>query len=235
MKKEILLKLIRQELISKIDKEYQKVSKTFFKEKTNGLGVRIPVVRKIAQKYYPEIKNLAPKDIWNICETFLQQEDEFKFIAFDWASRQKDNFVKNDFKVFESWLKKYVSNWATCDDFCGHSLGILIFKFPELATKTKKWAYSKNRWLRRASAVSLIYSLRKNTLLKEAFQIANILLEDPDDLVQKGYGWMLKEATRHQESKIFQYVMKNKNKMPRTALRYAIEKMPADLKKQAMN
>lgn len=234
MNKKQLLKILEKELISNIDKKYLKVSKTFFKEKTNNIGVRIPVVRKIAAKYYPEIKNLPKKDIFLFCENLLKKEDEFKFIAFDWVFRQKDNFIENDFKIFESWLKKYVSNWATCDDFCTHSLGFLIFKFPKLTNATKKWTYSKNRWLRRASAVSLIYSVRKNVLIKEAFQIADILLEDSDDLVQKGYGWMLKETTKHKEEKVFKYVMKNKNKMPRTALRYAIEKMPKKMKGEAM-
>ena len=79
-----------------------------------------------------------------------------------------------------------------------------------------------------------IYSLRKDKLLKEAFEIADILLQDKEDLVQKAYGWMLKEASNLREKEIFEYVIKNKNQMPRTALRYAIEKMPPKLKKQAM-
>ncbi len=234
MNSEKLVKAIRKELQQNIDKKYQKISKTFFKEETNGLGVRTPIVRKISARYYPEVETLAKKDIWNICKQLLKKEDEFKMIAFDWAFRQKENFTKKDFEVFELWSKKYVNNWATCDDFCTHALGFLIFNFPELTDKTKKWAYSKNRWLRRASAVVLIYSLRKDSFLKEAFEIADILLEDEDDLVQKGYGWMLKEASNTQGEKIFKYVIKNKNKMPRTALRYAIEKMPTKLKKTAM-
>jgi len=234
MNNQKLIENIRQELLQNIDKKYQMVSKTFFKEETNSLGVRIPIVRKISTKYYLEIKNLNKRDIWNICEALLQKEDELKFIAFDWAFRQKDNFAKNDFTIFEKWLKKYVSNWATCDDFCCHTLGFIIFKYPELVTQTEEWSHSENRWLRRASAVVLIYSLRRDSLLKEAFQTADILLEDSDDLVRKGYGWMLKEATRTQEIKIFKYVIKNKNKMPRTALRYAIEKMPIRIKKEAM-
>lgn len=234
MNKKELLKNLEKELVSNIDKKYLKVSKTFFKEKTNNLGVRIPTVRKISAKYYSEIKNLPKKDIFNFCEDLLKKEDEFKFIAFDWAFRQKENFAKNDFKIFENWLKKYVSNWATCDDFCTHSLGCLIYKFPKLTAESKKWSYSKNRWLKRASSVCLIYSLRRNKLLKNSFEITDILLKDQDDLVQKGYGWMLKEATKHKEEEVFKYVMKNKNKMPRTALRYAIEKMPKKLKNKAM-
>ncbi len=57
---------------------------------------------------------------------------------------------------------------------------------------------------------------------------------DKDDMVQKGYGWMLKEASKKHQAEVFDYVMKRKAEMPRTALRYAIEKMPAEMRKKAM-
>lgn len=60
------------------------------------------------------------------------------------------------------------------------------------------------------------------------------MLEDPDDMVQKGYGWMLKEATKKFPDEVFDYVMRHKGRMPRTALRYAIEKLPANLRRKAM-
>ena len=61
-----------------------------------------------------------------------------------------------------------------------------------------------------------------------------ILLEDRDDMVQKGYGWMLKEASKKHQAEVFDYVMKQKARMPRTALRYAIEKMPVEMRRRAM-
>ena len=70
--------------------------------------------------------------------------------------------------------------------------------------------------------------------LDDVFEIADSLLTDDDDMVRKGYGWMLKSASRAHEKEVFEYVVKNKGKMPRTALRYAIEKMPKDLKAKAM-
>ena len=68
----------------------------------------------------------------------------------------------------------------------------------------------------------------------DIFDIANRLLTDKDDLVQKGYGWMLKEASTKHQMQVFNYIMKNKSKMPRPALRYAIELMPENLKRKAM-
>jgi len=71
--------------------------------------------------------------------------------------------------------------------------------------------------------------------MKEVFEISDILLMDGDDMVQKGYGWLLKEASKAHQQQVFDYVMKWKAKMPRTALRYAIEKMPVEMRRQAMS
>ena len=110
--------------------------------------------------------------------------------------------------------------------------------YPAVIPKIKKWAGSKNRWLRRGAAVSFISGSRdfpRQKDLKNIFWVADKLLRDPDDLVQKGYGWMLKCAAGNFEKEVFAFVMKNKKQMPRTALRYAIEKMPKDLKNKAMS
>ena len=88
--------------------------------------------------------------------------------------------------------------------------------------------------MRRASAVSLIIPGREGKFLKDILEIADLLLLDTDDMVQKGYGWMLKVAGNKHQKEIFDYVVANKALMPRTALRYAIEKMPAGLKSIAM-
>jgi 3-methyladenine DNA glycosylase AlkD len=70
--------------------------------------------------------------------------------------------------------------------------------------------------------------------LSDAFEICDVLLLDGDDLVQKGYGWLLKEESRVHQKEVFDYVVRNRKVMPRTALRYAIELMPKELKVEAM-
>ena len=125
-------------------------------------------------------------------------------------------------------------SWGACDDLCTHALGAFIFKFPEFIQKTKEWTKSKNRWIRRASAVGLIYSIRRKKHLKATFEVADAVLTDQDIMVQKGNGWMLKEASNSYPKEVFDYVMKNKKEMPRTALRYAIEKLSPELRTKAM-
>ena len=230
----IILK-IKKQLKDNVDLEYKKNSYNFFKEEIRLYGVRTPVVRNISKNYFSEIKDSNKKQIFFLCEELLRSGYiEESVIAFDWTYRIKDQYEKKDFKIFDSWLKKYVSDWGRCDDLCTHALGFYLFKFPEFLPKIEKWAFSKNRWQRRASAVCLIYSLKRKRNLTNAFNIANILLEDSDDLVQKGYGWMLKEASNVYPDEIFNFVNENKKIMPRTALRYAIEKMPKEIKIELM-
>jgi len=230
-----LIKEIRRELKENADAQYSKSIQRFFKEEVTLWGVRTPVFKAILQKYFSLIEHRPKQEIFNLCEKLLESGYmEERGLAWDWAFRLRDKYEKKDFARFESWLKKYVTNWGACDNLCGRSLGYFIYRYPEYFSKVKKWAASKNRWVRRGSAVVLIYSIEKKKSLKPVFEIADILLLDKDDMVQKGYGWMLKVASNYEPEKVFEYVMRNKKVMPRTALRYAIEKLSPDLRKQAM-
>ncbi len=230
-----IIQEIREELQNSAEEEYRQSVQRFFKEKVKLLGVRTPVLRQISQKYFKSIKEKSKQEIFTICEKLLESGwGEERGVAFDWAYRLRDKLEEKDFPLLESWLKKYVSNWGACDSLCCGALGYFIYQFPDYFSKVKKWASSKNRWERRASAVVLIYSIDQKKSLEPVFKIADILLLDEDDMVQKGYGWMLKVASNHEPKKVFEYVMRHKKEMPRTALRYAIEKLSPDLKKQAM-
>ena len=115
-----------------------------------------------------------------------------------------------------------------------HTIGSFIDAHPEYVESLKRWAHSDNRWVRRAAAVTLIIPVRHGRFLQDVFAIADTLLLDGDDLVQKGYGWMLKAASEAHRGEVFDYVMRHKAVMPRTALRYAVGKMPPDLRAAAM-
>ncbi|MCK4884339.1 MAG: DNA alkylation repair protein [Candidatus Diapherotrites archaeon] len=235
---------MRTELESNTEVEFQKNLFKFSKEEIKTLGVRTPIVRQISKKYFNEIKSkqIQKKEIFEVCEEFLKTGFiEESVIGFDWAYRCKEQFQESDFEIFELWLKNYVSNWGTCDNFCTHAFGELLLQFPDLLPKTKNWSSSTNRWLRRASAVVLIYPLKyskdkktQSMFLSSVFEVCDSLLLDEDDLVQKGYGWLLKETSNIYLDEVYSYVLIHKDKMSRTALRYAVEKFPMDLRKNAM-
>jgi 3-methyladenine DNA glycosylase AlkD len=230
-----VLATVRQELHQSIDEKTRESAQRFFKEEVKFHGVKSALVKKIATKYYREIKERDKKEIFSLCENLLQANyGEEAFIAFEWSNSLRRQFVPEDFFVFERWVDLYVDNWAKCDTLSNHTLGTFVEMYPQFIESLTIWARSENRWLRRASAVTLILPARKGLFRKEVFEISDILLMDKDDMVQKGYGWLLKEASKKHQAEVFDYVMKWKAKMPRTALRYAIEKMPVEMKRRAM-
>jgi 3-methyladenine DNA glycosylase AlkD len=226
---------IRQELARQADEKTRSNYDRFFKEKVTYHGVKTSIVDKMARNHFQEIKPLGKKEVFSLCEELLKSDYcEEAFIAFAWAYRLNKEYEPDDFTTFERWLIKYVNNWAKCDTLCNHTIGAIVEKYPRFIENLKQWALSDNRWLRRAAAVTLIIPAKQGKFLKDIFEIADSLLTDRDDLVQKGYGWMLKETSNKHQSEVFDYIMKNKKVMPRTALRYVIEKMPPDLKRRAM-
>ncbi|MBN2280251.1 MAG: DNA alkylation repair protein [Candidatus Marinimicrobia bacterium] len=230
-----IINKIRTELKHNIDEKTQTTSQNFFKEKIKFFGVRISTVTKISKEYFKQIDFKPKSEIFDLCEILWQSGFiEESFIACHWSYYVHKKYEPEDIQIFERWIGEYVNNWASCDTLCNHTVGEFIEMYPEYLFRLKDFAKSDNRWMRRASSVTLIIPARKGKFLKEILEIADILLLDKDDLVQKGYGWMLKAASEANQREIFEYVIKNKSIMPRTALRYAIEKMPKDLKSMAM-
>lgn len=226
---------LRQELKASVDPQTQKSFQRFFKEEVKYYGVKVPTVYKIAKKYWKQVKTLSKQEIFGLCEQlFASNYTEEAFVVSSWLPEYLENLVPSDLATFKVWIEKYINNWAKCDGFCNHTVGDLLQKYPQLVGEVKGWSKSDNRWLKRASAVSLIVPAKKGCFLQDAFEICDVLLTDGDDMVQKGYGWLLKEESRMHQSEVFNYVMKNRKLMPRIALRYAIELMPKELKAQAM-
>ena len=228
---------IRQTLLDSIDSKALASSNRYFKEGEAAKvhGVRMGEVGKIAKYSFQQIKHLSKREIFDLCEELWKSGYlEEAVIACNWAESQYKQYQPADFKTFEHWVHDYITNWADCDTLCNHTIGTFVMMFPEYLAELKKWTESTQRFVKRAAAVTLIIPARKGLFLNDVFEIADKLLLDKDDLVQKGYGWMLKAASEAHQKEVFQYVVSKQAIMPRTALRYAIEKMPANLKAEAM-
>lgn len=228
---------LREKLIALGTEDRRISSAHFFKtdEHIKTYGVGMSDVTKMAKSYIKEIACLKKDELFAMCD-FLWRSKYIEecVIACIWAESRVNEFDEGDLDCFERWIDHYVDNWATCDTLCNHTVGEFLMRFPQFIKRVKEWAYSENRWMRRAASVSLIIPARKGFFLSEIFQIADSLLTDGDDLVQKGYGWMLKAASEHDPKAVFKYLIVRKGSMPRTAYRYALEKMPPEWRAQAM-
>lgn len=226
---------IKAELIQNSDEATKNSSHRFFKEEIALYGVKTSEVSKIAKKYFKLIKDCSKEEIFSYCEQLMQSGMiEESGIACNWSYELRKQYRESDLAIFEKWVNQYINNWASCDTLCNHTIGSFLEMYPQTIEKLLEWTNSQNRWVKRAAAVSLIIPAKHGLFFDEVLKIADRLLLDQDDLVQKGYGWMLKSACNKYEAEVFQYVLSKKEIMPRTALRYAIEKMPKEKKAEAM-
>jgi 3-methyladenine DNA glycosylase AlkD len=233
----LVVQEVQRELKRHAERGYRDGARRFFDPQPITLhGVRLPVVRRVSAKFWNNlVKKLAKDEVFELCEDLLRTDyAEERTVAFDWAFRVRARYDPGDFKRLESWLERFVENWAACDDLCRHALGDLVWRFPRTSSSVLKWTRSRNRWRRRAAAVVMIYPNARQRLLDEAFAVADRLLDDRDDMVMKGYGWMLKEISNRDPQRVFEFVMERRDRMGRTALRYAIEKLDPELRRRAM-
>jgi len=226
---------IRSELSRYADEKTRISGERFFRESVKLYGLKAARTTSIGNEYYKKITGRNKLTVFSLCEELWKSGFmEEAGIACIWSYNVRKEYVPGDFRVFEKWVNKYVTNWAACDTLCNHTVGAFIEMYPSFLAELKNWAHSHNLWARRASAVSLIVPARKGKFLEDILEIADILHSDCEDMVQKGYGWMLKVASQAHLQEVYKYVMSKKATMPRTSLRYAIEKMPPDLRAKAM-
>jgi 3-methyladenine DNA glycosylase AlkD len=230
-----IINKIREELLKNADEKIRLSGERFFKEDVKLYGIISARVSGISKEHFNAIEDKNKSHIFSLCtELWKSGYMEESFVACNWSYSVRKQYQPADFEIFEKWVNSYVRNWASCDTLCNHTIGYFIEMYPEYLSGLKKWAKSKNRWTKRAAAVTLIVPAKKGKFLNEIFEIADILHSDKDDMVQKGYGWMLKAASQAHQTEVFNYVISKKATMPRTSLRYAIEKMPSELKVIAM-
>jgi 3-methyladenine DNA glycosylase AlkD len=219
-----LRKEILAELRKRADPKRAEGAKRYFKETINPIGVPVPECRKLASEIWAKEKPIGAEAIFPITEKLLTEYWEAGAVGLDLLHRTRKEWMKGTFSIFSKWLDEgRITNWAHCDELSNHSICFIVEKYPELGEELVGWTKSPNRWKRRAAAVTLILPARRGERLELAFRIAAPLLPDPDDMVQKGVGWLLKEEGRKNEKEVIAF-LKGK-KTSRLVLRLAAEKM----------
>jgi 3-methyladenine DNA glycosylase AlkD len=203
----------------------------------DSAGLATAQVRAVSAHVFGMIADRRIDPVLALCEQLLADRTwACGVVAYDWAFRMRRQYSERTFVTFETWLKEYVRGWGDCDDFCTHAFGALLGQQAHLFERILPWTEHPDFWVRRASAVILIYPLRKGQLqAAAAFEIADRLLQDEHDLVRKGYGWMLKELSTRRPDDVYAYLVRHHSQMPRVAFRYALEKLDADRKAALMN
>ena len=222
----MILENITKKLKSLGNKEKAKKHQSFFKtgpgEYGEGdvfIGVTVPELRKLAK----ENKTIGPNEIKQLLQSPIHEERLLSlFILIHRYSKGGEPEKK---RIYELYLKntKFINNWDLVDSSAGHIIGAFLFG------KSKKPLYdlakSKNLWERRISIISTFYFIKRNQF-SDTLKISKILLSDKEDLIHKAVGWMLREIGKRNINIEENFLKTNYKNMPRTMLRYAIEKFP---------
>jgi len=125
------------------------------------------------------------------------------------------------------WLEECLTNWALVDGFCSSVLSPLLKQHPDTEKTLRAWTRARSLWVRRASLVTLVPLARRGQLLDSSYELASAHFADPEDLMHKATGWLLREAGKTDPERLRAFLLLHGAAIPRTALRYAIERFPA--------
>jgi 3-methyladenine DNA glycosylase AlkD len=222
---------IEKKLLSQKNSDKAKILSHYFKtgpgEYGEGdifLGISVVDQRKIIKDFI----DLSLKDLQGLLNSKFHEFRLSALLILVKKYQKTDALDKRE--IVDFYLKniKNINNWDLVDVTCYHILGDYLFN------KNRKTLYdlskSKNLWARRISIISTFYFIKRGDL-KDVFKLAQNLLKDEHDLMHKAVGWMLREAGKKDVNRLESFLIKNKNKISRTTLRYAIEKFPEKKRK----
>jgi 3-methyladenine DNA glycosylase AlkD len=193
-------------------------------------NVPTPQIRALARQIHEANRaHWALHDAMRLADELIRDPHlEAKAVAVEAVARYRRGFTPSLLAAWKRWLANgHAANWATTDAVCSYLIGPLLLAHPELVAEVRVWSNHRSLWVRRASAVALIPSIRRGLALDAAFAVADSLIHDEEDLIQKAVGWMLRETTRRDATRVEQFLLSRRSSVPRTTVRYAIERFPA--------
>lgn len=196
--------------------------KRYFKN-TDGdqfIGIRMGQVFALAKEFI----EMTPAEIEKVLESKIHEVRAGGCSIMDKQARRKKTTDERRKELYDLYLRRHdrINNWDLVDVCAIHVIGGYLADRPR--TVLYKLARSKNMWERRTAIVSTAYFIRKNDL-DDTFKIAEMLLKDNEDLVHKATGWMLRFSGDKDLARLLSFLDKYAATMPRTALRYSIEKL----------
>jgi 3-methyladenine DNA glycosylase AlkD len=215
---------IRRFLEQQGSAEHAKGVQWFFKEEIKSHGWYTAELRRGAVQTRRDLQKEfgLPFVVQTADKLFSGRVLEEKVFAVFLLERLTDELGDKEFKVFESWLDR-VSSWADHDALVHYLIAPMIFAKPRRLPSVFKWSKSPDRWHRRAACVSLIHGTRQKKFFPQISRLSSLLLDDNDDMVQKGLGWLLRESAKANPAQTVPFLLKIRTRAPRLVLRTACE------------
>lgn len=217
---------IRRRLEKLKNKEKAQILQRFFKtgpgEYGEGdvfLGIKVPELRKLAKEY----QGITVREAKQLLRSYIHEERLLALLILIRAFSKGDEKTKKG--IYELYLKntEFINNWDLVDASAEHIVGAYLME------KSKEPLYhlakSRSLWERRISIMATSHFIKQKAF-SETLKISKMLLSDEEDLIHKAVGWMLREVGKRHMSTEENFLKEHYKKMPRTMLRYAIERFP---------
>jgi 3-methyladenine DNA glycosylase AlkD len=200
----------------------------YFKHEIAALGIDTPTLRAFAASQSKRLTAAwALQKATSLCDRLLREPElEVRGIGILILGAFKPEFRPGLTRVARRWLATRLDNWALVDSFCGTVLSPLLEQHPGVEQTLRTWSRARALWVRRAAIVTLVPFARRGRLLDAVYQLAQGHLADPEDLMHKAVGWLLREAGKTDMPRLRQFLLRHGPTIPRTTLRYAIERFP---------
>ncbi len=201
----------------------------YFKNEIIALGVTTPALRDFMKQRVRGIRNAwSLRDAIRLCDRLLREpEMEIRGAGILGLAAFRGKLAPELLPHADGWLGRRLDNWALVDLFCGSVLDPLLEGYPETEVALAGWSAAESLWRRRASLVTLVPSARRGRRLDLAYRLAREHFGDGEDLMHKATGWLLREAGKTDVPRLKRFLLEHGPAIPRTALRYAIERYDA--------
>lgn len=200
-------------------------------------GVTTAAVRGLAREIAREVRlTWSTRHAITLCNILIEHRcHEAKLVGILVLGRFSATYPRTLLGTAARWIRAgHVANWAAVDVLCAEVTARLVDRHPELAPRVTAWSRTRNRWMRRAAAVTLVPHARSGAHLDQAYAVADQLMSEREDLVQKACGWLLREAGTTDAERLVAYLVRHGPALPRTTLRYAIERFPPGRRRQLL-
>lgn len=216
--------------------EHAKGVQWFFKDEIESHGWYTAPLRKAAVAARRDIqKQFGLEFLVKVAdELFNGNVLEQKVFAVFLLEKLTPQFGDAEFRRFESWLSR-ISSWADHDGLVHSLIAPMIAEKPARSPAVFRWGKSHDRWRRRAACVALIQGTRRKMFFREITRLSDLLLEDQDDMVQKGLGWLLRETAKADAARTVPYLMRIRARSPRLVLRTACETLPVATRRRILS
>jgi 3-methyladenine DNA glycosylase AlkD len=205
--------------------------RNYFREPVQTYGMSMSILHSVARPFAQRLKQQSTLD-----DAFALSE---RLLASGWLEEGgavedimrpfRKQLTPDHFPTLDRWVD-HCSNWAVTDSLSCHVTGELVARHPELAPRLIPWTASTSRWRRRAACVTLVIPIRRKAAAPAAvFAVTNAVMEDRDDMVQKGAGWALRDLLVQHPAEVVEYLERWPH-AGRILVRYVMEKASPDVR-----